>query len=70
MKNNCKATSTSKLNTNVEGGMRMIVAEYKLGETTIRVADDYLPKTEEEYAMAKSRIDATASRIWEEVCKR
>jgi hypothetical protein len=50
--------------------MQMIVAEYKLGETTIRVADDYLPKTEEEYAMAKSRIDATASRIWEEVCKR
>jgi hypothetical protein len=48
----------------------MIVAEYKLGETTIRVADDYLPKTEEEYAMAKSRIDATASRIWKEVCKR
>ncbi len=46
----------------------MIVAEYKLGETTVRVADDYLPKTEEEYAMVKNRIDATASRIWKEVC--
>jgi len=47
----------------------MIVAEYKLGETIIRVADDYLPKTEEEYATIKNRIDATASRIWKEVCE-
>ena len=47
----------------------MIVAEYKLGETIVRVADDYLPKTEEEYAMVKNRIDATASRIWKEVCE-
>ena len=47
----------------------MIVAEYKLGETTIRVADDYLPKTAEEYAIVKRRIDATASRIWKEVCE-
>ena len=47
----------------------MIVAEYKLGETMVRVADDYLPKTEEEYAVVKNRIDATASRIWKEVCE-
>ena len=47
----------------------MIVAEYKLGETTIRVADDYLPKTAEEYAIVKRRIDATASRIWKEACE-
>lgn len=47
----------------------MIVAEYKLGETTVRVADDYLPKTEEEYMKVKNQIDATASRIWKEVCE-
>ena len=47
----------------------MIVAEYKLGETKIKIADDYLPKTAEEYTRVKNQIDATASRIWEEVCR-
>ena len=32
-------------------------------------ADDYLPKTSEEYTRIKKQIDATASRIWEEVCR-
>lgn len=47
----------------------MIVAEYKLGETVIKIADDYLPKTEAEYEKAKNRVDATASRMWREVCE-
>ena len=46
----------------------LIVAEYKLGDTLVKVADDYLPKTEEEYKKAKDRLDATATRIWKEVC--
>lgn len=47
----------------------MIVAEYRLGDTIVKVADDYLPKTSEEYTRIKNQIDATASRIWEEVCR-
>ena len=47
----------------------MIVAEYKLGDTTVKIADDYLPKTAEEYEQNKRKIDASASRIWEELCE-
>lgn len=46
----------------------LIVAEYKLGDTLVKIADDYLPKSEEEYKKVKERIDATATRIWKEVC--
>ena len=42
----------------------MIIEEYKIGKTTIRVHDDYLPKTQEEHDERVKRFKQVGYEIY------
>lgn len=47
-----------------------IIKEYNSGGTTIKIADDFMPKTEEENKLAYALLDEVARRICEGKAKR
>ena len=47
-----------------------VIKEYKSGATTIKICDDYLPKTKEESDLRFSMLDDVMHRIIENQIKR